>query len=199
MPRFHLFKMRPRARTNRVKFKEPMKVFVAKPQDKIEEFRRAREILKALDEYGFKYTGKSGEDYFEVSFGEHASPAAVSEFLSNLGARGVSIQPEDASALVPAGLEARAIKELIDQKLLDSDYIPTEYLGDTVQNWRDSLNVSPAELDAATEERIYQEIVAEREPEGWNEVQRQEHVDGISRLAADLDAELAELRKAGAR
>ena len=150
-----------------------MRIYVPKPSDKVEETAKAREITRALNEYGFSYTGKAGDDWFDISFPKHVNPEAVKQFLENLGARAVSVQPGDSRAIAD-GIEGKSIEQLISGKLVNTEMIPVEEFADDVQSWRDSLWVEPSNISAAQEQAIYDEVMRQVEPEGFLDQIRQQ-------------------------
>ena len=174
-----------------------MRVFIEKPADKVEENRKAREVIKALSDYGFKFANNAGEDYFDVAFPQNVTRGAVQHFLDGIGARAVTVQKGDAVALVAPGLEARGVDALIEGKLVATEMIPVEDLSADVQNWRDSLWVDTVTLDAAEEQRIYDAVLQEMNPPGYLDQVKPQYRDSVSRMAEDSEAELAELVKAG--
>lgn len=175
-----------------------MRVFIEKPADKVEEQRKAREVIKALSDYGFKFANNAGDDYFDVAFPQNVNRGALQHFLSGIGARAVTVQPGDAVALVQPGLEARGVDALIENKLVATDLIPIEDLSSDVQQWRDSLWVDDAQIDAAQEQKIFDEITAELDPPGFFEqIKSSNYRDSVSRMAEDNEAEMAELVRQG--
>jgi hypothetical protein len=181
-----------------------VRVFIEKPKDELEERARAREVRRALDEFGFEYGGNaSGESdphaWFDVTFPGDVPPGAVNQFLASLGARGVSVQRGDGHALAPAGPDARAVDELVTNKLVDTEMIPTDALGETVQQWRDSLWVTPAQMDAAQEQAAYEKIVNEYAPQPDDEVlrPRPQQLSDLEQMRADTDAEYRRMVDAG--
>lgn len=175
-----------------------MRVFIEKPADRIEEQRRAREVIRALSDYGFTFANNAGDDYFDISFGKNVTRGAIQNFLEGIGARAVTVQKGDAVALVAPGLEARGVDALIENKLVATEMIPVEDLSSDVQNWRDSLWVDTVTLDAAEEQRIYDAVLQEMNPPGYLDQVKPQYRDSVSRMAedseADLQAELAKLR-----
>ena len=52
-----------------------------------------------------------------LPFVDHVPAGAAEQFLASIGARGVSVQKGDGHAIAPAGPDARAVEELIANKL----------------------------------------------------------------------------------
>ena len=78
--------------------------------------------------------------------------------------------------------------------------IPVDSLGETVQSWRDSFWVTPADMDAAQEEAAYQKILKEYAPQPddyFDQVARNSRGNDDPYGARDLDEQLKQFEQSG--
>ncbi len=142
-----------------------MRVYINPADDIFAAKSQAKHALKAIAEYGCKPKQREdgsyidGADWFEIELPRTMTHEGVEQLLAAVGARGVSVQQPDLRNFSSDPYEQSVIGEMIEKKLVDADYIPTDDLTETVTGWRAAAWMDKEQMSEAEEQAAYDEIV----------------------------------------